>query len=639
MGSLRTKGKSTVVWLLMGMLLLGLGGFGVTSFSGSSTAAIGAVGDTPVGTDDYLRAVQSEMQAFSAQTGQPVTAETARALGVPQSVQARLFAAAALEDEARQLGLSVGDEAVARQIAAAPGFQTPSGQFDRARYTDLLRREGLSEAEFEDDVRMDEARLILQRAVVSGVTGPETMRDRTAAWLLERRDVAWDELTAEDLPGPVATPDEPTLVAWHQANADRFTAPETRKITYVWLTPEMLEDSVTLDEAALRDLYQQRIDEFRQPERRMVERLVFGDEASAQAARARIDAGQSTFEQETNQRGLQLTDIDLGEVAEADLGAAGAAVFALDQPGIVGPFMTDLGPALFSMNAILDPVDISFEQAAPDLRAEAAVDRARRLIEEQAPEFEDLLAGGATLEDMPKSTPMQLGTIEYSADTPSEGIAAYQAFRERARALTPSDFPQLYQLDDGGVFALRLDSLVPPALIPLDQVRDRVLADWTQAETRRMLMAVGEERKMALESAAPAPAAETSAPATAAPATATPATATAGADPLAPAAGLERDGAIDGVPQDVVTQAFRLTTPGEVAVVEAENRVFLVRLDRIIPADLTGDEAQQVISGVGNRLTDSLQSDLFDAYARALQASHGVTLNQSALNAANARIQ
>lgn len=636
MGSLRTKGKSTVVWLLMGMLLLGLGGFGVTSFSGSSTAAIGAVGDTPVGTDDYLRAVQSEMQAFSAQTGQAVTAETARALGVPQSVQARLFTAAALEDEAHQLGLSVGDEAVARQIAAAPGFQTPSGQFDRARYTDLLRREGLSEAEFENDVRMDEARLILQRAVVSGVTGPETMRDRTAAWLLERRDIAWDELTAADLPGPVATPDEPTLAAWHQANADRFTAPETRKITYVWLTPEMLEDSVTLDETALRDLYQQRIDEFRQPERRMVERLVFGDEASAQAAKARIDAGQSTFEQETNQRGLQLADIDLGEVAEPDLGAAGGAVFALDQPGVVGPFMTDLGPALFSMNAILDPVDISFEQAAPDLRAEAAADRARRLIEEQAPEFEDLLAGGATLEDMPNSTPMQLGTIEYSADSPSEGIAAYQTFRERARALTPTDFPQLYQLDDGGVFALRLDSLVPPALIPLDQVRDRVLADWTQAETQRMLMAVGEERKVALDSAAPAPAADTPAAGTAAPTTATP---TPGPDPLAPVSGLERDGAIDGVPQDVVAQAFRLTTPGEVEVVEAENRVFLVRLDRIIPADLTADEAQQVVSGVGSRLTDSIQSDLFDAYARALQASHGVTLNQSALNAANARIQ
>ena len=48
MTSLRTKGKSTVVWLLMGMVLLGLGGFGITNFSGTSTAAIGAVGDTEI---------------------------------------------------------------------------------------------------------------------------------------------------------------------------------------------------------------------------------------------------------------------------------------------------------------------------------------------------------------------------------------------------------------------------------------------------------------------------------------------------------------------------------------------------------------------------------------------------------------
>ena len=41
---MRGKGKSTIVWLLMGMLIVGLGGFGVTNFSGG-TADIGAVGD------------------------------------------------------------------------------------------------------------------------------------------------------------------------------------------------------------------------------------------------------------------------------------------------------------------------------------------------------------------------------------------------------------------------------------------------------------------------------------------------------------------------------------------------------------------------------------------------------------------
>ena len=628
MTSLRTKGKSTVVWLLMGMVLLGLGGFGITNFSGTSTAAIGAVGDTEITADDYLRGIRSEMQGFAAQTGQNLTPEQARTFGIPQTVQARLFTAAALEEEARRIGLSVGDETVLRDLTAAPGFQTTGGEFDPVRYQEVLRQEGLRPAEFEEDVRMDAARLILQRAVIGGVTVPPTLREGTAAWILEKRDFSWDELTAEDLAAPVAAPDDETLTAWHKANADRFTSPEVRRITYAWLTPEMLADTVQLDEAALRDLYQGRIGEFQQPERRMVERLVYESEEAAAAAKARLDAGQATFEQLPAERGLTLSDIDLGEVSEADLGAAGSAVFALAQPGVVGPVQTDLGPALMSMNAILEPVNIPFEQAVVDLRAEAAADRARRVIEEQAADLEDRIAGGATLEDLAEATDMELGSIDFSAETPSEGIAAYQSFRERARAVTPTDFPQIFQLDDGGVFALRLDEVVAPALIPFEEVRDEVLADWTAAETRRELKARAEERKLLVESAASGdlpPPAEGTAPA--------PATA------FRTATDVERDTGIEGVSQAVVAQGFRLAEPGEVSVVEAEGRVFLIRLDGIKPADLSAEEAAPVVNGVDQRLTESLQSDLFQAYARALQAQHGITLNDGALAAADARIQ
>ena len=628
MTSLRTKGKSTVVWLLMGMVLLGLGGFGITNFSGTSTAAIGAVGDTEITADDYLRGIRSEMQGFAAQTGQNLTPEQARTFGIPQTVQARLFTAAALEEEARRIGLSVGDETVLRDLTAAPGFQTTGGEFDPVRYQEVLRQEGLRPAEFEEDVRMDAARLILQRAVIGGVTVPPTLREGTAAWILEKRDFSWDELTAEDLAAPVAAPDDETLTAWHKANADRFTSPEVRRITYAWLTPEMLADTVQLDEAALRDLYQGRISEFQQPERRMVERLVYESEEAAAAAKARLDAGQVTFEQLAAERGLTLSDIDLGEVSEADLGAAGSAVFALAQPGVVGPVQTDLGPALMSMNAILEPVNIPFEQAVVDLRAEAAADRARRVIEEQAADLEDRIAGGATLEDLAEATDMELGSIDFSAETPSEGIAAYQSFRERARAVTPTDFPQIFQLDDGGVFALRLDEVVAPALIPFEEVRDEVLADWTAAETRRELKARAEERKLLVESAASGdlpPPAEGTAPAT--------------ATAFRTATDVERDTGIEGVPQAVVAQGFRLAEPGEVSVVEAEGRVFLIRLDGIKPADLSAEEAAPVVNGVAQRLTESLQSDLFQAYARALQAQHGITLNDGALAAADARIQ
>ena len=655
---MRGKGKSTIVWLLMGMLVLGLGGFGVTNFSGG-TADIGTVGDVSISSQDYARTLRAEMQDFSARTGRQVTAAEARTIGIDQAALARLYTAAALEAEANRLGVSVGDKAVADQITASQAFRGMNGQFDRNVYADLLKREGIREAEFEHDLRMDQARLILQQAVLAGVTAPEAVTARAQGWLMETRDIHWRELTAADLAAPIATPDDATLEAWHKANADRFTAPEIRKITYVWLTPEMLEGEVEVDEQALRDLYQSRIDEFQRPERRMVERLVFPTMAAAEEARARIDRGETTIEALAAERGLTLNDIDLGEVTQAELGAAGEAVFALDQPGVAGPASSDLGPALFSMNAILEPVNVPFEQARADLRIEAAVDRARRVIEDKAGEFSDLLAGGATLEDLAKETQMKLGQIDWSAgaEAAPDSIAAYPEFRQHAAQATEKDFPELLTFDDGGVFAMRLDAIQPPALIPFAEVRDRVAEDWTRNETRRQLLALAEERKLAAEAAVapgiePAPTAATvpvaqavgaavGNTATTPPAATAPAAAAAApaADPGTPATDLARGGFINGVPQDVVAQAFQIKEPGDAEVVDADDRVFLVTLDKIHPAATEGDEASQIRDGISARLVDSLNQDVFDYFARALQAQSGTTINQPAVDAVNAQVQ
>lgn len=617
MKNLRTHGKSTIVWVLMGLMVLGLGGFGVTSFSGGSTS-IGSVGDTTITADDYARALRNQMNAYQQQTGQPMSMAQAQAMGLPQAVQSQLMTAAALEEQARRIGVAVGDEKVRQTILEAPAFRGPTGSFDRAAYAEVLRRENLSEAEFEREVRTDEARLLIQRAVAGGVSAPEAAVETTAKWILERRDVSWRELTADMLPAPVAEPDEETLKAWHSANADRFTAPELRKITYVWLTPEILAPEVQLDEAALRAAYDANIDEYQRPERRLVSRLVFPSAEEAEAAKAQIDAGTAPFESFVIQRGLQPEDAELGEVAQADLGAAGEAVFGLEQPGVVGPLQTDLGPALFSVHAILDPVNIPFEEAQQDLRAEAALDRAARTIEDRMAEYEDLLAGGATLEQVAEETELQLGTIEWSAGaTPEEGsIAGYQAFRDRAAEATEADFPELASLDDGGVFALRLDEIVPPTLRPFEEVRDEVEADWRRAETHRQLLALAAEQRLTTEAAEGQPAPE-----------------------WTEVKDITRDGWIENAPADAVARAFAMAEPGEIEIVDADNRVILLRLDAVDQADLAGEDAQRITDAVGDRLEQSLQSDLFDYYARAVQREAGISLDQSAINAINAQVQ
>ncbi|MFV0411434.1 MAG: SurA N-terminal domain-containing protein [Paracoccus sp. (in: a-proteobacteria)] len=653
MTSLRTKGKSTIVWILMGLLLLGLGGFGVTSFS-SGTSEIGSVGKTSIDAATYRRVLVAQMDDLSRQAGRRITLDEARALGLPQSVQAQLYVVAVLAEEARLYGVSVGDETVAKVITAMPAFQGPGG-FDRVAYGDTLRREGLTEEKFESDVRADQSRLILQDAVVSGVSAPAPQVALSTGWALEKRDISWVELTVADLPAPVRPADQATLEAWHQANADRFTAPEMRKISYVWINPEILADKVDLDETALRDLYDSKAGEYHQPERRLVSQLVFESPQAAQAAKERIDAGES-FETIAGERGLALADTELGEMSEAELGQAGPTVFAAADNGVIGPVETELGPALISVNAILDPIDVSFEEALPDLRAEAAADRARRLIADMAPQVEDLLAGGATLQQVADQTDLEIGQIEWTADVeaaPGE-IGGYPAFRERAVSVSEKDYPELFDLDDGGIFALQLDAVVPPTLIPFADVKEKVAADWAGAEGHRQLLSLAERLKLrAVSETIPPVQTEGMAPA-AGPAPAPGASPDLIADPALAAAaadaaqelpilqwhdetGVTRDGWLEAAPPALIEEAFKLSD-GETEMFDDGQRVALVRVNRVGPADLSGETAQEVSARIEERLDASLQGDVFDYFIRAVEQQNGIAVNSAAIAAIEAQM-
>ena len=295
---------------------------------------------------------------------------------------------------------------------------------------------------------------------------------------------------------------------------------------------------------------------------------------------------------------------------------------------------------------------MSCEAAQADRRGEAAIDRAARMIEDRSGDFEDLLASGASLEDVAEETQMELGQIDFDATAEPQhtGIDGYQSFRERAAVITAEDFPELFQLDDGGVFALRLDEIVPPTLRPFDEVADQVAEDWIASETHGMLLALAEEEAVATEpgdqAAAPEAAeSEAAEPEAAEPEAAEtpegqPATAEAAAAPEAQKAmALTRDGWIDGAPAELIAQAFAMTEPGVTQVVDAQDRVFLVTLDAIHEADMDSEAATEVADAVRQRLEQSLQNDLFDYYVRSVQAESGIQLNQSAINAAQTMVQ
>lgn len=610
------KKGNTITLVLIGLMVVSLFGLGATNFGGSNQA-VATVGEAEVSAGDYVRAVESQINAFQRQTGQRVTFQQAQAFGLDSAALGQLITEAAIENETAQLGISAGDENVAEELQGISSFQNVAGEFDPQTYRLALRENGLNSEEFEADIRSNLAENLVRQAVGAGVETPEVYINTLFNFARETRDVTWARLTAEDLPEPVAAPTDAELSTYHEENPAPFTRPETKIISYAWLSPDTLAENIEVTEEEARIVYEERIDDYVREERRLVERLVYTDAASAEAAKAQLDAGEASFDDLVADRGLSLADIDLGDVNQSDLGDAGADIFALAEPGVVGPLPSSLGPALYRMNGILAAENVDFTEVRDELTTIAATDRARRIIQETIPQVEDLLAGGADMSVLAERTDMVEGNIEWN-DEVFDGIAARPAFRQAAATTAVDDFAEVTQLDDGGIVVINVESIEEPMLRPLDEVREDVVDAWTTAQTQLALETLAEDIAQQVRD---------------------------GREMASGGLGLNlnvntdllRDAALDGTPPDFMSALFGLEAD-DLAVTTADGDAWVLRLDKITPPDPANPEAALLKEQFAAQTAQELSTAITRAFIQAIVDDAGVEINQSVLASVSAHL-
>ncbi len=605
---------SMLVWVLMAMLVTGLGGFGVTNF-GRSVTAIGSVGSQEIDVTTYARALRNQINALSKQFGQQLTLKEAQIFGIDRQVLAALIANAALDNEAQRLGLSVGDLTVAQRVATDKAFQDVTGKFSAETYKQILDQARLTVKDYETGLRHDIARSVLQAAVVGGAVAPAPLTDTLLAYSGEKRAFSLLTLTEASLAAKLPVPTEDDLKAFYQAHIADFTRPEAKHITYVALQPEDLAASMKVDEASIQKLYDSRSADYNVPEKRLVERLVYPSDAAAAAAKAKFDAG-TPFETLVADRGLALTDIDLGDVTKADLGKAGDAVFALTAPGVVGPLPSDLGPALYRMNAILPAQATTLADIHDKLKAELQTTAAVKAIADKASAIDDALAGGAKLEDLVKDQGMKLATLDYvtGADD-NDPIAADKAFAAAADKAKAGDYSETVALTGGGLMALRLDSTLPPTPVPYDKAHDKVAAALHADARAKALKAQADAAQAAIKSGATLEAQ--------------------GVVDVVPA--ITRDATPQGMAPDVVATAFTMKA-GEVQLVQSKDFTGLIRLDSILPVDPKAPDAQKTHDKLAAQTEQSIAQDTYDLFTAAMTAQGGLTIDQATIKSVQSQM-
>jgi peptidyl-prolyl cis-trans isomerase D len=609
----------TIMAVVMGVLIISFGVWGIADiFRGFGQSTLATIGHTEISINEFRQLYTDKLQQIGRQFGRPLTSEQARAFGIDRQVLQQTIAEAALDEEARRLGLGQSDAETMRMIFSDPNFRGVGGAFDPARFQATIRQFGFSEQRYVADQRRVSLRRQIAGTISAGLEPPKLMIQALSRFQSEQRSIEYVKLDAAQA-GTIDQPSAETLAGYFDEHKTQFRAPEYRKISFVAITPEEIGKWSDVSDEDAKKLFEQRRDKLGTPEKRDVSQIVFPNIEEASAARGRITSGLS-FEDLAKERGLNPTDVGLGMIAKSAIidPAIADAAFSLPSGEVSQPLQGKFGAALVKIGKIEPGAEPSYESVASNLKKEVATERARKSVGELRDKMEDERGGGASVIEAAQKlglTAVTIDAVDRSGRLPSGLLVANIP---RGLDVVSQAFNSDVGVDNdpiqfnGGYVWYDVLGITPSRERSLGEVKDQVEARWrddqisSRLKTRatEMVQKLEQGGTLANEAAAAGTKVET-------------------------ASGFKRDASLPGVPAGAITAAFRSAKDGVGQTSGAgasEWIVFRVTDVSMPPVDLASDDMKKLKATLERGLTDEQVAQ----YVTKLEAEIGTTINQVA---------
>ncbi|WP_162914337.1 peptidylprolyl isomerase [Taklimakanibacter lacteus] len=492
--SMRNAAKSWVAKVLMGLLVLSFGVWGIEDmFRFSATSALATVGDQDISSQQFTESFRRWLQNYQQQTGQTITPEQARLLGLDRQFLNGMIRDAALDAEADKMKLAVSDNQLADIIRANPLFHDAQGNFDPRRFAEVLRQNGLNEAAYLASERQRFLRGSLADTVQANFVAPNTLKEAVYRHRNEQRDARYFVLrpAEQDIPAP----SEQDLKTQWEKNSAQYTAPEYRVIAVIKADPEDLAPAIQIPDTELQAAYDKYKLDYFKPETRAILQIPFPSVDEAKKAKERIAAG-TDFLALARERGLTDADASLGELSKDKIfdSIIADAAFGLAQDQVSDPVQGKLSVVLLKVTKITPEKQSTLDEVKPELTSRLQLEKARSAVQTTYDTIEDARAQQKSFEDIAKEVNLKLvitppvdaqglGKDGKEVDVPFKNNVLKQSFEsdtgvENDVLTTPS----------GGFVWYEVREVTPSAVKPFDMVKAQVESDWKAQKLREVAL-------------------------------------------------------------------------------------------------------------------------------------------------------
>jgi peptidyl-prolyl cis-trans isomerase D len=390
-----------------------------------------------------------------------------------------------VRQQAEKLGYRVSDRKLAESVYQIEALQV-DGKFSRDRYAALLRQQGLSEAQFERDLREDlEIGEITNGIAVSAFTTPGEVARRQALEG-ELRDVEHATIPmAAFLERAVVTPDQ--VAKWYDDHKQEYMTPESVDLQYVEIKLADIAAGVSVSDEALHKYYDEvAAERYSTTEERRARHILIETGADAAAAKqraeallARVKAGEDFAKlarENSDDPGSKEQGGELGWAGrDAFVAPFADALFALE-PGHVSDIVTtQFGYHIIELEEVRPATQRPFDDVRAELEGDYRREQAQSKFYELSQQLADESFAALTeLESVGQKLGLPVNTVQGFT---REGAAPFAGEKSVIEAAFSPDVVEQRQnsqpvsIGDDRVVVLRVTDHKEPVQRPLEDVK------------------------------------------------------------------------------------------------------------------------------------------------------------------------
>jgi peptidyl-prolyl cis-trans isomerase D len=417
--SLRAFATTWVAKVFLGLLIIGLAGFGISNvFLNTSASTIARVGGQEISALDFRRDFQEQLGVIANQTGQSLTTEQAIAQGVPGGVLAGLAAEATLNELADRYGVGVADSRIARSIQNDPAFAGTVGTFERDRFRQVVASSGFTEEGFLTDRADTLRRQQVAQALFGGLKAPKAAERLTRRFQGDTRTISYFTVDDSSI-DEITPPDDTTLATYLDENALSYLTLENRTARVMILSPEILARTIDVSDEEVATEYDRIGATLNVPETRTIELLSLPADVVGPFEQAMV--GGEPLDSLAREFGIFENYSSLGTLSQAEVidELVGQTAFSM----AVGDITTiDLaaGKVAVRVSAISPGGAQTLEQASELIRNQLTLAAARNKAVEVLDQIEELRAGATKVDVIARQ--FSLPMTEFTVDTTGRAI-------------------------------------------------------------------------------------------------------------------------------------------------------------------------------------------------------------------------